>query len=112
MKTMNIHPFDNNHTSTTFSAVTKIIWTFIVIYFFTTADDNTLNHHHDYLPRTRTTSTFKDLCSSKTSEMSTLNITYDKMVNHFSATVASGTFFFIFLKSCLLASKLYDSLQC
>lgn len=33
MKTMNIHPFDNNHTSTTFSAVTKIIWTFIVIYF-------------------------------------------------------------------------------
>lgn len=63
--------------------------------FFTIEDtDNRLNHHHDYLPRTRTTSTFKDLYSSKTSEMSTLNITYDKMVNHFTATVASGTFFY------------------
>lgn len=33
MKTMNIHPFDNNHISTTFSAVKQSVWTFIGIHF-------------------------------------------------------------------------------
>lgn len=44
---MNIHPFDNNHTSTRFPAVTQIC---LDVYFntdFITADtDNKLNHHH------------------------------------------------------------------
>lgn len=64
MKTMNIHPFDNNHISTTFSAVTESVWTFIGIHFSPLQTDNKLNYHHHWkrfviiFPPTRTTSTF------------------------------------------------------